>query len=180
MAMIQWKPTLNTTTEVTRTPSRRTSVRTFPSAVGADSEDKIVEVQLTRFPSEAHWPAGEIVSVIGFLDDPDVETTVIMKKYGLAAEFPEAVEAEAQAEDPANPPGVPPDPYRIPRESSLDPRKIWLQNLLVEPDSTYRLEYERARTLEDSAMVRPILPGNAVPCSYSTKSPISSPSACGP
>lgn len=62
----------------------------------SEHKDKIVEVELTRYPSEQHWPAGDIVSVIGFLDDADVETTVIIKKYGLSVEFPAAVEDEAE------------------------------------------------------------------------------------
>jgi len=61
----------------------------------SEHKDKVIEIELTRYPSESHWPAGELVSVIGFLDDPDVETTVVMKKYGLLAEFSEQVEQEA-------------------------------------------------------------------------------------
>lgn len=61
----------------------------------SEHKDKLVEIELTEFPSEARWPAGEIRSVIGFLDDPDVETLVVMKKYGLDAVFPAEVEEEA-------------------------------------------------------------------------------------
>ena len=60
----------------------------------SEHKDKMVEIELTRFPSDAHWPAGELVSVLGFIDDPDVETTVIVKKYGLSLDFPEDVEEE--------------------------------------------------------------------------------------
>ncbi|HLH29696.1 MAG TPA: ribonuclease R, partial [Terriglobia bacterium] len=60
-------------------------------------KDKIVEVELTRFPSETRWPAGKIVSVIGFIDDPNVETNVIIKKFGLPTAFPKEVEDEAAA-----------------------------------------------------------------------------------
>jgi ribonuclease R len=63
----------------------------------AEHKDKIVEVELTRFPSETRWPAGKIVSIIGFLDDPNVETNVIIKKFGLPAAFPKEVEEEAAA-----------------------------------------------------------------------------------
>src|SRR5262249_60328199 len=37
----------------------------------AEHKDKIVEVEITRFPSESHWPAGTVISVIGFIDDPN-------------------------------------------------------------------------------------------------------------
>src|SRR5215831_12759788 len=63
----------------------------------AEHKDKIVEVELTRFPSETRWPAGKIVSVIGFLDDPNVETNVIIKKFGLPTAFPKEAEQEAAA-----------------------------------------------------------------------------------
>jgi ribonuclease R len=61
----------------------------------AEHKDKIVEVELTRFPSETRWPAGKIVSVIGFIDDPNVETNVIIKKFGLSTSFTKEVEEEA-------------------------------------------------------------------------------------
>src|SRR5438552_12961428 len=63
----------------------------------AEHKDKIVEVEITRFPSETRWPAGKIVSVIGFIDDPNVETNVIIKKFGLPTGFPNDVEQEAAA-----------------------------------------------------------------------------------
>src|SRR5205809_5783865 len=37
----------------------------------SEHKDKIVEVEITQFPSETRWPAGKIVSVIGFIDDPN-------------------------------------------------------------------------------------------------------------
>src|SRR5229473_257053 len=58
----------------------------------AEHKDKIVEVEITRFPSETRWPAGKVVSVIGFLDDPNVETNVIIKKFALPVSFPKDVE----------------------------------------------------------------------------------------
>lgn len=60
-----------------------------------EHKDKIVEVELTRFGGESRWPAGKIVSVIGFIDDPNVETNVIIKKFGLPAAFPAEVEDDA-------------------------------------------------------------------------------------
>src|SRR6266566_7474940 len=60
-----------------------------------EHKDKIVEVEITRFPAETRWPAGNVVSVIGFLDDPNVETNVIIKKFGLPVSFPDEVEQEA-------------------------------------------------------------------------------------
>ena len=61
----------------------------------SEHKDKIVEVEITRFPTAAHWPAGKVVGVIGFLDDPNVETQVIIRKFALPSEFPKEVEDEA-------------------------------------------------------------------------------------
>jgi len=61
----------------------------------SEYKDRIVEVEITRFPTAAHWPAGKIVGVIGFLDDPNVETQVIIKKFALPTKFPKEVEDEA-------------------------------------------------------------------------------------
>ena len=63
----------------------------------AEHKDKIVEVELTRYATETRWPAGKIVSVIGFIDDPNVETNVIIKKFGLPTAFPKEVEEESAA-----------------------------------------------------------------------------------
>ncbi len=63
----------------------------------SEHKDKIIEVELSNFGSPSLWPSGKLISVIGFIDDPDVETTVIMRKYGLEVEFPEEVEADAHA-----------------------------------------------------------------------------------
>jgi ribonuclease R len=63
----------------------------------SEHKDRIVEVEITRFPTAAHWPAGKIVGVIGFLDDPNVESQIIIRKFGLPTGFPGDVEAEAAA-----------------------------------------------------------------------------------
>jgi ribonuclease R len=61
-----------------------------------EHKDKIVEVEITRYPSAAAWPAGKIVNVIGFLDDPNVETIAIIRKFGFSTSFPKNVEEEAE------------------------------------------------------------------------------------
>ncbi len=63
----------------------------------SEHKDKIVEVKITSFGTETRWPAGKILSVIGFIDDPNVETTVIIKKFGLPVAFPAEVEEESAA-----------------------------------------------------------------------------------
>jgi len=61
-----------------------------------EHKDKIVEVEITRYPSAATWPAGKIVNVIGFLNDPNVETVAIIRKFGFPTSFPKDVDAEAE------------------------------------------------------------------------------------
>jgi ribonuclease R len=63
----------------------------------SEHKDKMVEVELTRFPGETTWPAGKIVSVIGFIDDPHVEVNVVIRKFGLPTAFPPEVEEEVKA-----------------------------------------------------------------------------------
>jgi ribonuclease R len=63
----------------------------------SEHKDRIVEVEITRFPTAAHWPAGKIVGVIGYLDDPNVESQVIIRKFGLPTDFPGDVAGEAAA-----------------------------------------------------------------------------------
>jgi ribonuclease R len=63
----------------------------------SEHKDKIVEVKITSFPTATRWPAGKIISVIGFIDDPNVETNVIIKKFGWPTTFPSDVEAEVAA-----------------------------------------------------------------------------------
>ncbi|MBE9528593.1 MAG: ribonuclease R, partial [Proteobacteria bacterium] len=57
---------------------------------------EIVEAEITRYGEKNHAPTGRIVEVIGDPNDPDVESTVILKKFGLTAEFPVAVASEAE------------------------------------------------------------------------------------
>jgi len=61
----------------------------------SEHKDKIVEVEITRFPSATQWPAGKVVSVIGFIDDPNVETNAIIRKFGLPIAFSQEVEEDA-------------------------------------------------------------------------------------
>src|SRR6266571_2403619 len=62
-----------------------------------EHKDKIVEVEITRFAGQTRWPAGKVVAVIGLMDDPDIETNVIIRKFGLPAGFSKEIEEEAAA-----------------------------------------------------------------------------------
>ena len=56
----------------------------------------MVTVQITRWPTAARPALGRVIEVIGRLDEPGVDTQVIIRKYGLSDEYPEAAVAEAR------------------------------------------------------------------------------------
>ena len=61
----------------------------------SEHKNRIVEVEITRFPTAAHWPARQDRRRRRLLDDPNVETQVIIKKFALPTQFPKEVEDEA-------------------------------------------------------------------------------------
>ncbi len=103
----------------------------------SEHKDKIVEVELTRFPSDSHWPAGKIVSVIGFIDDPEVETTIIIRKYGLPLEFPDEVLEETDS----LPDGV--------AEEDLEGRDDFRDRTVVTIDPDTARDYDDAIDVEE-------------------------------
>jgi len=50
---------------------------------GAASGD-MVSVEITRWPTSARGPLGRIVEVLGAIDEPGVDTEIIIRKYGIA------------------------------------------------------------------------------------------------
>jgi len=103
----------------------------IPDAL-SEHKDRIVEVEITRFPTAAHWPAGKIVGVIGFLDDPNVESQVIIKKFGLPTDFPKEVEEEAA--------GLP----DVLRESDLEGRDDFRKRNTITIDPTTARDFDDA------------------------------------
>jgi ribonuclease R len=56
----------------------------------------MVAVDIVRWPTATRGPIGRVVEVLGSLDDPGVDTTVIVRKYGLPDAHGEAAVAEAR------------------------------------------------------------------------------------
>jgi ribonuclease R len=56
----------------------------------------MVTVEVTRWPTETRGPVGRVVEVLGPIDAPGVDTTIIVRKYGLPDEHGEAAVAEAR------------------------------------------------------------------------------------
>jgi ribonuclease R len=60
-------------------------------------EGQIVSAEITRWPGKTMSAAGRIIEVLGDPDDPDVESEVILRKYGLTNSFPADVMAEVKS-----------------------------------------------------------------------------------
>jgi ribonuclease R len=65
----------------------------------AAADGDMVVVEITRWPGPTAEAAGRIVEVLGALDDPGVDTEVVLRKHGIPDDHaPDAV-AEARARD---------------------------------------------------------------------------------
>ena len=65
------------------------------------ADGDMVTVEVTRWPGPTAEAAGRVVEVLGGLDDPGVDTEVVLRKHGIADEHaPDAV-TEARARDAA-------------------------------------------------------------------------------
>src|SRR5262245_26840976 len=51
--------------------------------LGARARDMVV-VEITRWPTPARGPLGRVTEVLGDIDEPGVDTEIIMRKYGIA------------------------------------------------------------------------------------------------
>jgi len=50
---------------------------------GGAQPGQMVTVEITRWPTETRGPIGRITEVLGRIDDPGVDATIIVRKYGL-------------------------------------------------------------------------------------------------
>jgi ribonuclease R len=57
-----------------------------PAETGGAAPGEMVTVEITRWPTETRGPVGRVVDVLGSIDDPGVDTTIIVRKYGLPDE----------------------------------------------------------------------------------------------
>ncbi len=57
---------------------------------------EMVVVEIVRYPSPFRAPLGNVVEVLGRLDEPGVDVRVIIAKYGLPDPFPDDVLQEAE------------------------------------------------------------------------------------
>src|SRR6185436_8454422 len=64
-------------------------------AGGADA-GVMVTVEVTRWPTSSRGPAGRIIEVLGDINDPGVDTEIILRKYGIPDEHGQEAIAEAK------------------------------------------------------------------------------------
>ena len=62
------------------------------SAVSGD----MVEVEITRYPTATRHPVGKVVDVLGQVDEPGVDTKLILRKYGIPDKHQDDVVQEAK------------------------------------------------------------------------------------
>ncbi|MDP1568815.1 MAG: ribonuclease R [Vicinamibacterales bacterium] len=67
---------------------------------GAETRDAkpgdMVTVEIVQWPTPARGPVGRIVEVLGGIDDPGVDTEIILRKFGITDAHGEAAVAEAR------------------------------------------------------------------------------------
>ncbi len=62
----------------------------------AASPGDMVTVEITRWPTAARGPLGRILEVLGDIDEPGVDTEIIIRKYGIPDDHTETAVAEAR------------------------------------------------------------------------------------
>ncbi|MEP6782635.1 MAG: RNB domain-containing ribonuclease, partial [Acidobacteriota bacterium] len=69
----------------------------IPRDEARDAEPgQMVTVEVTRWPSPTRGPAGRIIEVLGDINDPGVDTEIILRKHDIPDEHGEAAIAEAK------------------------------------------------------------------------------------
>src|SRR5512145_2658958 len=69
----------------------------IPSGEESDAKPgDMVTVEITRWPTPARGPLGRIIEVLGDIDEPGVDTQIIIRKYGLPDAHQEAAIEEAR------------------------------------------------------------------------------------
>ncbi|WP_051344187.1 ribonuclease R [Alicyclobacillus herbarius] len=102
----------------------------------------VVVVEITSYPTATRGPEGRVVEVLGHPDAPGVDILAVVRKYGLAEAFPEAVLRAAEA-----------IPLEIPPKD-LEGRRDLREETIVTIDG------EDAKDLDDAVQVKRLPNGN--------------------
>jgi len=68
-----------------------------PAKLNGAQPGHVVRARVTHYPTAHLNPQGEVVEVLGPLEDAEVQTYIVVGKYNLPDKFPPEVEAEAEA-----------------------------------------------------------------------------------
>ena len=103
---------------------------------GEAEPSEMVTVEITRWPTPARGPVGRVLEVLGDIDEPGVDTEIIIRKYGIPDEHgPEAIE-EARRLGPEV------------RERDLRSRTDFRANVTVTIDGEHARDFDDAITLD--------------------------------
>ena len=103
---------------------------------------QMVTVEVTRWPTPTRGPAGRIVEVLGDVNDPGVDTEIILRKHGIPDEHSPASIAEAKRIGSAV------------REKDLEGRTDFRDRKVVTIDG------EHARDFDDAISIEKLKSGN--------------------
>jgi ribonuclease R len=67
-----------------------------PGEQGDAAAGDMVSAEITRWPTSARGPLGRVIEVLGDIDEPGVDTEIIIRKYGIPDEHSEEAIAEAK------------------------------------------------------------------------------------
>jgi ribonuclease R len=96
----------------------------------------MVTVEITKWPTAARGPLGRVAEVLGGIDEPGVDTEIILRKYGIVAAHGEEAVAEARRLGSAV------------SEKDLHTRTDFRQDVTVTIDGEHARDFDDAITLE--------------------------------
>ncbi len=109
----------------------------IPTGQSLDAErDDMVVVEITRWPTATRAPAGRIIEVLGSIEEPGVDTRIIIRKFGI----PDVHSADAVAEASRLGGAV--------READLQGRTDFRPTVTVTIDGEHARDFDDAITIE--------------------------------
>ena len=97
---------------------------------------QMVTVEITRWPTATRPPLGRVVEVLGFIDDPGVDTEIILRKYNIVAGHNEEAVEQARRLGTSV------------REKDLKGRTDFRPQLTVTIDGEHARDFDDAITLD--------------------------------
>jgi ribonuclease R len=109
----------------------------IPRGESKDAEPgDMVTVEITKWPTPARGPLGRVVEVLGGIDEPGVDTEIILRKYNIVAEHGEDAVEEARRLG------------GTVKERDLTDRTDFRQDVTVTIDGEHARDFDDAITLD--------------------------------